>query len=34
MFRCVVHHPEGELGLLAQNCHLFTRLLYKMCYKV
>ena len=20
MYRCVIHHPEGELHLLAQNC--------------
>ena len=34
MFRCVVHHPEEELRVLAQYSQLFTRLLKKICYKV
>jgi hypothetical protein len=33
MFQCV-HHPQGELFILAQNCHLCARLLHKVCYKV
>jgi hypothetical protein len=28
LFRCVIHHPQGELRILAQNCQLFTRLLH------
>ena len=31
---CVVHHPEGELCILAGNCQHFTKLLQKMCYEV
>ena len=34
MFRCVVHHPEEELRVLAQNCQHFTSLLEKMWYEV
>jgi len=26
MFRCVIHHLQGEPRIFAQNCHLFTRL--------
>jgi len=34
MIWCVAHRPQGELCVLAQNCQLFTRLLYEICYKV
>jgi len=34
MFRCVTHHPQGELRILAQYCQLFTRLLHELYYKV
>ena len=25
MFRCVIHHPHGELRVLAQNCQLLVK---------
>ena len=34
MFQCVLHHPQGELHVLAQNRQLFTKLFHKMCSKV
>jgi hypothetical protein len=34
MFPCVIHHPQGELSVLAQNCQQFTRLLHELCYRV
>jgi len=32
MFRCFIHHPQGEFRKLAQNCQQFERFVIK--YKI